>query len=116
MPCGECTITEIFCNYFERVVGVDASSKHIYEAKKKLPNIEFRKCLIEKLDIEEKFDSIFMLNILEHVINSINILKKSNEIFKKDGILIAYVPNAKADNRIIVRIMGTLIDAYKLSP
>ena len=57
-----------------------------------------------------------MLNILEHVINPILTLKKAAFFLKDDGILIVHVPNALAVNRIIARIMGTLIDEYELSP
>jgi 2-polyprenyl-3-methyl-5-hydroxy-6-metoxy-1,4-benzoquinol methylase len=116
IPCGDGTVTELFARQFQRVVGVDASSVHLTEARKRLPEVEFHESLIEELDLPEKFDSIFMLNILEHVLDPVTTLRKTASFLKDDGILIAHVPNAYAINRRIAVIMGTLEGCEELSP
>jgi len=116
MPCGDGFITEIFAKYFKKVVGVDASSVHLAKAKERLPHLTFHESLIEELNIEEKFDSIFMLNILEHIIEPVITLKKASSFLKDDGVLIIHVPNANAINRKIAVLMGTLKSSDELSP
>jgi len=98
------------------VVGIDASSVQLRRARKNCPKAEFHESLIEDFNTKEKFDTVAMLNVLEHVMDPVYVLKKATTFFKKDGVLIIHVPNALAVNRVIARIMGTLTDEYELSP
>ncbi len=116
LACGDGTITKIFKNHFSKIVGVDASKKHLQIAKNRLPDVEFHLSLIEEFEYPQKFDVITLLCVLEHVIDPVSILKKAASFLKKDGIMIVQVPNALACNRVIARIMGTLKDEYELSP
>lgn len=116
LACGDGMITEIFAEHFNRVVGVDASSVHLKEARKRLPNIDFYESLIENFQTEEKFDLVFMLNVLEHVIDPITLLKKAASFLKENGTLIVHVPNCDAINRKIAVKMGTLLSCDELSP
>lgn len=116
LACGDGVLTEIFVQHFKKVVGVDASGKHLADAKKRLPSVEFHESLIEELVIEEKFDNVFLLNLLEHVVDPVAILQKAASFLKKDGTLIVHVPNAHAINRKIAVLMGTLKSCEELSP
>jgi len=116
LACGDGTITAILSPQFKSVVGVDASESHLIKARKKCPEAEFHDSLIETFETQERFDTITLLNVLEHVLNPISILQKAASFLKEDGILIVHVPNALAVNRTIARIMGTLVDEYELSP
>jgi 2-polyprenyl-3-methyl-5-hydroxy-6-metoxy-1,4-benzoquinol methylase len=116
LPCGDGLLTSMFSEHFERVVGVDASRTHLARARQRLPDVEFHESLIEDLQLDEKFDSVFMLNILEHVADPILVLRKAASLLKDDGVLIVHVPNAKAINRRIAVLMGTLESCEELSP
>ena len=116
LACGEGTITAIFAKHYRRVVGVDASRAHLKVAHKMLPNVEFHHSLIEELGLDEKFDAIFMLNILEHVVDPIQVLGKAASFLKEEGTMIVQVPNANAINRKIAVLMGTLRSCEELSP
>ncbi len=116
MPCGDGLVTSMMRAKFERVVGVDASGKHLAEARKRLPGAEFHEALIEQLRLGETFDTITMLNILEHVVDPVVTLRKAAEFLKRDGVLIVHVPNANAINRRIAVSMGTLETLEELSP
>lgn len=116
MPCGDGTLTEMFLSHFERVVGVDASSKHLAEARRRLPDVAFHQGLIEEVELEEKFDTVVMLNVLEHVQDPIFVLRKAASLLKDDGVLIVHVPNALAINRKISVLMGSLESCEELSP
>lgn len=116
LACGDGMMTKMFTEKFSRVVGVDASGSHIEEAKKKCPDVEFHECLIEDLDIDEKFDSVFLLDVLEHVEDPIVMLKKAASYLNDEGVMIVHVPNAEAVNRKIAIKMGTLLDCAELTP
>ena len=116
LACGDGLMTEVFSKHFLRVVGVDASHKHLVEAKKRCPNVTFYESLIENLEINEKFSSIFMLDILEHVVDPIFLLKKAATLLNDNGVMIVHVPNAEAINRKIAVLMGTLKSCDELSP
>lgn len=116
MPCGDGVLTEIFSKNFERMVGIDASKKHLAAARRRLPNVEFHEALIEEVELEEKFDAIFMINVLEHVLDPVESLKKAASLLSSEGVLHVHVPNANAINRKIAVEMGTLTHCEELSP
>lgn len=116
MPIGDGLLTEKMIHRFERVVGVDASSKHLDQARIRLPQVELHHALIEDLDLKEKFGTVTMLNVLEHVQNPVQLLKKAASFLEDNGIMIVHVPNALAVNRKIAVLMGTLESCEELSP
>lgn len=116
LPCGDGTLTALFTDRFKRVVGVDASSTHLEKAKSRLPKVDFHHSLIEDLKLDEKFDTVTMLNVLEHVIDPIAVLKKAASFLNKNGVMLVHVPNAQAVNRKIAVLMGTLTSCEELSP
>lgn len=116
LACGDGTLTSYFCRHYERVVGVDASTAHLSKAKLALPATEFHNSLIEELSLPEKFDSVFMINVLEHVPDPVAVLQKASGFLKPEGVLIVHVPNAGAINRKMAVIMGTLTSCEELSP
>jgi 2-polyprenyl-3-methyl-5-hydroxy-6-metoxy-1,4-benzoquinol methylase len=116
LACGDGMLTAMLKPHFEKIVGVDASSVHLVAARKRLPDVEFHESLIENFNSQETFDSIFMLDILEHVIDPVFVLKKASNFLKEDGVLIVQVPNANAINRRIAVFMGTLESCDELSP
>lgn len=116
IACGDGLMTEMFAKHFQRVVGVDASGKHLAIARERVPQAEFHECLIEELDLNEQFDSVFMLDLLEHVADPIAVLKKAASFLADDGVLVVHVPNAYAINRRLAVLMGTLESCEELSP
>lgn len=116
LACGDGLMTAMFRQHFKQIVGVDASEKHLIEARKRVPDADFHPCLIEELNLEQKFDSVFMLDVLEHVVDPIYVLQKAVSFLEDEGTLIVHVPNAHAINRRIAVLMGTLETCEELSP
>lgn len=116
MPCGDGSLTAQMAHRFKRIVGVDASSQHLALARKNLPDAALHEALIEDFETEERFDTISMLNILEHVVDPIAVLRKAASLLSPDGILLVHVPNALAVNRQLAVLMGTLTSCEELSP
>ncbi len=116
LACGDGTLTKLLVEHFERVVGVDAAASHLEKARSHCPGAEFHEALIEELALEERFDAVTMVCLLEHVVNPIAVLKHATSFLKPDGTIIVYVPNAHAINRRIAVEMGTLESMEELSP
>lgn len=116
LACGDGMMTAIFSQHFARVVGVDASAAHIAEARKRVPQARFYESLIEEFEIDDRFDAVFLLDILEHVVDPVAVLRKAASFLNPEGVLIAHVPNAQAINRRLAVLMGTLKSCDELSP
>jgi 2-polyprenyl-3-methyl-5-hydroxy-6-metoxy-1,4-benzoquinol methylase len=116
LACGDGMMTAMFAQHFERVVGVDASGAHVQAARDRLPQARFFESLIEDFNLDEKFDAVFLLDILEHVVDPVAVLKKAASYLNTGGTLIAHVPNAQAVNRRLAVLMGTLKECDELSP
>ena len=96
LACGDGLITELLTKNISRVVGVDAN--------------------VEDLELREKFDTVTMLDLLEHVIDPIALIQKAASFLSDAGNLIIHVPNAHAINRRLAVHMGTLEYCEELSP
>jgi 2-polyprenyl-3-methyl-5-hydroxy-6-metoxy-1,4-benzoquinol methylase len=116
MPCGDGLLTAIMAPRFKRVVGLDASGKHLALARETLPSATLHECLIEDFETEERFGTITMINVLEHVVDPIGVLQKAAGLLEPGGVLIVHVPNALAVNRKLAVLMGTLTACEELSP
>jgi len=116
MPCGDGALTSMMAPRFKRVVGLDASSKHLALAKVNLPMATLHEGLIEDFKTDERFDTITMINILEHVVDPVLMLRQAANLLSDKGILIVHVPNAVAINRRLSVLMGTLTSCDELSP
>ena len=116
IACGDGMLTALFAQHFKSVVGVDASSTHLAAARARVPTAVFHDALIEEFTTTQRFDSVFMLDLLEHVADPVAVLKKAASFLKPGGRLIVHVPNCDAVNRKIAVLMGTLTSCDELSP
>lgn len=116
LACGDGVMTRMFASRFQQVVGVDASSRHLAKARQLVPQATFHESLIEEFETEERFDSVLLLDILEHVVDPVRVLRKAAKFLADQGVLIVHVPNSRAVNRQIAVLMGTLMSCDELSP
>lgn len=118
LACGNGMLTGMMAERFpfERIVAVDASEPIIAEARAAYPNFEFVHGMAEDIDEPGAFTTITMLNLLEHVMNPVDLLRSVSRNLADEGVLIVNVPNAMAANRRISKMMGSLTDEHELSP
>lgn len=109
--------TEYLLRHFNRVVAVDGSKDAIVSLKKRFKDskLEAIHSYFEELKTDEKFDTIVLAHILEHVDNPDGILKIAKSFLKSDGILIIDVPNGMSLHRQIGVQMGMLKKATALN-
>jgi 2-polyprenyl-3-methyl-5-hydroxy-6-metoxy-1,4-benzoquinol methylase len=117
LGCADGAGTKILLKYFKKVVAVDGSSRQIELAKTNVKNnkVHFVCSYFEALDLSEKFDTIVLAHVLEHVEDPILVLRKAKSLLKKDGIIIIDVPNAQSLHRQAGVRMGLLKDEYELN-
>ncbi len=89
--CGGGLVSEPLCRLGGNVTGIDASSKNIEVAKihartNKL-KIKYLNTSPEKKQIQDKFDVILNLEVIEHVENIDLFMKSATELLKKNGIM-----------------------------
>ena len=89
--CGGGLVCEPLTRLGAQVTGIDASYKNIevakIHAKKSNLKIKYLNTSPEKNKINEKFDVILNLEVVEHVDNLDLFLKSSSELLKKNGIM-----------------------------
>jgi 2-polyprenyl-3-methyl-5-hydroxy-6-metoxy-1,4-benzoquinol methylase len=110
LGCSSGVMTRILANHFEKLVVVDGSEYYIKNLREVFPrkNIEYYVSLFEEFEPTEKFNSIIMAHILEHVVDPIGLLKRSRNWLEKDGTIHIIVPNATSLHRRVGKIMGFL--------
>ena len=115
--CNDGLFTKEICRCFRRVLGIDASSLHIERARLIAPEAELRVALVEEFDPgDELFDTVYMLDLLEHLDEPVEVLKRVKSWLSPHGYVIIQVPNAVSLNRRIGQKMGLISDLYELTP
>jgi 2-polyprenyl-3-methyl-5-hydroxy-6-metoxy-1,4-benzoquinol methylase len=109
--------TKHLLKFFKRVVALDGSKKLSDKLRKTLKNkkLEVVSLLAEEYETKEKFDTIVMAHILEHVIDPIKLLKLARSWLKENGIVLVDVPNANSIHRLIGVKIGLLRRATDLN-
>jgi len=89
--CGGGLLSEPMCRLGASVTGIDASERNIniakLHAKKNNLKIKYVCSSPEKLKINDKFDVILNMEIIEHVENVNFFLKSCSKLLKKNGIM-----------------------------
>ena len=89
--CGRGLVCEPLSRLGADVTGIDASYKNIevakIHAKKNDLKIKYFNTSPEKKEVNEKFDVILNLEVVEHVENVDLFLKSSTDLLKKNGIM-----------------------------
>jgi 2-polyprenyl-3-methyl-5-hydroxy-6-metoxy-1,4-benzoquinol methylase len=107
-------MTKYLIKDFKHVVVIEGSKKLI-EKIPDYPNIKKVNSLIEDYETKEKFDTIIMNHVLEHIEDSIFVLKKLKNYLSDNGRLIVGVPNANSLHRLAAVKMGLLTSVYELN-
>ncbi len=89
--CGGGLVSEPLCRLGAKITGIDASSRNIEVAKiharKNNLNIKYLATSPEKKKIQDKFDVILNLEVIEHVENVDLFMTAATGLLKKNGIM-----------------------------
>jgi 2-polyprenyl-3-methyl-5-hydroxy-6-metoxy-1,4-benzoquinol methylase len=106
--CGVGEYTPLFLSRFKRVVGLDPSKEYLKEAKQNTQGISYLLGYGETFTTNERFDTISMNNILEHVDDPIALLQNCKKHLKYGGRIIVQVPNKNSVTRRLGVLMGLI--------
>lgn len=113
--CGVGQFTPMFLKKFKRVVGLDPSEEFIREARKNNNKVHYVVGYGETFCPNEKFDTITMNMLLEHVDSPNKLLRNCNKMRAKGGRILVQVPNANSVTRRIGVLMGIINDIGHIS-
>ena len=92
LGCGTALYTEVLQKIAENILATDLSYEMIAFAKQKrgnLENVKFMQADALNLALdEESFDTVFMANLIHVIGNADKVIKESNRVLKKGGLLI----------------------------
>lgn len=111
---AEGEMTKNIVNEFKSVTVVDAAD----DLLNKIPNYNNLKkinSLFEEFNTEEKFDTIIIDHVLEHVDDPIWLLKMSSSLLSDNGRILIGVPNANSIHRLVAVKMNILNDQCDLN-
>lgn len=78
--------------------GLDYSLAALEVARKLLPQAEFRCLDIDALLLEERFDIVVCMDVLEHLLHPDRALRNLTQLVAPGGILLLTVPNGRYDH------------------
>lgn len=107
-------MTRFLVNDFERVVAVEGAAD-LVEKIADAPNLEKVCSLFQDFKTDEKFDTIILNHVLEHIADPIPLLKQIRTWLAPRGKFIVGVPNARSFHRMVAVKMGLLESIYTLN-
>jgi 2-polyprenyl-3-methyl-5-hydroxy-6-metoxy-1,4-benzoquinol methylase len=97
---------------FAHVTGLEASTKFIVEVEARFPGARERLRLVhtlfEEFQTTERFDTVLVMHVLEHVEDPVGLLRLAGEWVAPGGVLLINVPNARSLHRLAAVKMGLL--------
>ena len=93
--CGNGNFTAFLAQHCDRVTGVDLSSQYVAEARSRLANSSHVKLLVAdatRLNLNNAFDTIVLLDVLEHIEDDIKTLNQLYDCLEPGGKLLLKVP------------------------
>jgi len=98
---AEGPMTKKLVNDFDRVLAVDGSLDYCNMIKKTIKNnnLDVICSMFEDYSTNEKFDTIIMAHILEHVSDPVYIMNRARNWLKPGGVMLIDVPNANSLHR-----------------
>ena len=93
--CGDGFHTQTIVNKVENIVGVDLNIESLCKYKRRIGKKAFViRARLENLPFRtNSFDQCLLLDSLEHTRNPLSVLKQIQNLLKRDGQLIATMPN-----------------------
>lgn len=88
--CGNGSFISNISSYGFKMTGIDISDKSVQVAQKNNPSAAISKKSL--FDEKEKYDIVFCFEVLEHIENDVEAIRKIPQLIKDGGFLICSVP------------------------
>jgi trans-aconitate methyltransferase len=111
---AEGEMTQFLLNDFDRLTVVEGSADLLAQIPPR-PNLVKVNALFEEFHPEERFDSIILEHVLEHVDDPVGLLVRVREWLAPGGRLFLGVPNGNSIHRLVAVKMGLLEQPCQLN-
>jgi len=105
---AEGVMTELLATTDKAITLVDGSSSFCQDLRERFPQMVVVDALFEEFETDERFDTIVLGRVLEHVQDPVEILARARRWLKPCGRIFGAVPNARSLHRQAAVIMGLL--------
>lgn len=112
---AEGMMTELLAPAFARLVLVDGSETFCAALAERHPEADVHHALFEDFETEERFDTIVLGHVLEHVDDPQALLRRAKGWLAPSGRVLAAVPNARSLHRQAAVLMGLLAEEHALN-
>ncbi len=105
MGCGDGQFLHLLDKHIKNLelTGIDISSIAINKAKHDYPNISFIKSSVtKKYFSDNSFDTILLIEVIEHLIDTDSILKEISKILKPDGFVFITTTDFNLPKKIFI--------------
>tara|TARA_R110002073_G_scaffold288725_3_gene453530 strand:+ start:689 stop:1399 length:711 start_codon:yes stop_codon:yes gene_type:complete len=111
---GSGYMTSMLSDSFPTLTVVEGSQQLLDELPD-IPNVRKVCSLFEDFEPDEKFDSVVLEHVLEHVDEPLELLSRAKLWLKESGRLFVGVPNANSLHRLVAEEMGLLSSKFDLN-
>lgn len=113
--------TKLLAPRFRRLAVVDAASRFLETTEKAVGpvpgcRVTYHQSMFETFESSEQFDAIFLMHVLEHLIDPVEVLRSARKWLAPQGRMFLIVPNGNAISRQIAVRMGVLKHLCEFSP
>jgi 2-polyprenyl-3-methyl-5-hydroxy-6-metoxy-1,4-benzoquinol methylase len=109
LGCLQGDFTEILAREFADLTVVDAAQTFLDQTRQRVGDkVRYINSLFETLDLDDRFQNIFLVHVAEHLIDPVTIFRKLSGLLADKGRLFIIVPNGNAPSRQIAVKMGLI--------
>jgi 2-polyprenyl-3-methyl-5-hydroxy-6-metoxy-1,4-benzoquinol methylase len=109
MGCFTGEMTELIAARYDDLTVIEASEELVAAASARLGSrARFVHSTFEAVALPQRYDAIFLVHTLEHLDDSVSVLRRAHEWLTDSGRLFVVVPNANAASRQIAVQMGLI--------
>jgi 2-polyprenyl-3-methyl-5-hydroxy-6-metoxy-1,4-benzoquinol methylase len=109
MGCYKGDLTALLVERYGHVTVVDAAQRFLDHTAERIGRRGTFHCsLFEDFHTDERFDTVFLVHVLEHVEDAVGTLRQIRSLLTETGRLYVIVPNANAASRQIAVKMNVL--------
>lgn len=117
MGCLYGEFTALLAERFTDLTVVDAAAQFLETTRQRVgERAKYHQSLFETFDAPQQYDNIFLMHVLEHLIDPVAVFAKAKELLTPGGRIFAVVPNGGAISRQIAVKMGLLKEVTDFAP